>query len=40
MVLNKEHLVQNGLNQIRVIAKTINKENSLTNRTGSKLTKG
>jgi hypothetical protein len=40
MVLNKEHLSLVGINQISVIAKTINKENSLTNKTGSKLTKG
>jgi hypothetical protein len=29
MVLNKEHLVLEGLNSIRIIAKEINKENSL-----------
>ena len=29
MVLNKEHLVSEGLNNIRIIAKEINKENSL-----------
>jgi aryl carrier-like protein len=35
MVLNKEHLVSKGLDQIRVISKQINKNNSLTSRTGS-----
>ena len=34
MVLNKEHLVQEGLDQIRVISKQINKNNSLTLKTG------
>lgn len=37
MVLNKEHLVPDGLNYIRVIAKQINKNNSLTIKTGSSL---
>ena len=35
MVLNKEHLISSGLGRIRVIAKQINKNNSLTTRTGS-----
>lgn len=35
MVLNKEHLVQEGLDKIRAIAKTINIKNSLNNKTGS-----
>ena len=35
MVLNKEHLVNAGLDEIRVIAKQINANNSLTDKTGS-----
>lgn len=35
MVLNKEHLVNTGLDQIRVIAKQINIDNSFTSKTGS-----
>ena len=35
MVLNKEHLVQEGLDNIRAIAKIINKNNSLNGKTGS-----
>jgi hypothetical protein len=37
MVLNKEHLVQEGLDKIRAIAKIINIKNSLNNKTGSSL---
>ena len=37
MVLNKEHLVQEGLDKIRAIAKLINIKNSLNNKTGSSL---
>ncbi len=35
MVLNKQHLLKQGLTEIRVISKTINKENSLNIKTGS-----
>lgn len=35
MVLNKEHLVQEGLVKIRAIAKIINIKNSLNGKTGS-----
>lgn len=35
MVLNKEHLVQEGLDKIRAISKLINSSNSLNNKTGS-----
>lgn len=35
MVLNKEHLVNTGLDEIRIISKQINKNNSLTSKTGS-----
>jgi hypothetical protein len=39
MILNKEHLVSEGLEKIRVIAKIINLNNSLNNKTGSSLLK-
>uniref|UniRef100_UPI0028E0A2EF hypothetical protein n=1 Tax=Perenniporia fraxinea TaxID=1350006 RepID=UPI0028E0A2EF len=35
MVLNKEHLTTQGLERVRAIKKTININNSLTNKTGS-----
>lgn len=35
MVINKEHLRTPGLNEIRVISKTINVNNSLNIKTGS-----
>jgi hypothetical protein len=35
MVINKEHLLMPGLNEIRVISKTINVKNSLNIKTGS-----
>jgi hypothetical protein len=35
MVLNKEHLIQEGLDKIRAIAKIINIKNSLNGKTGS-----
>ena len=35
MVLNKEHLVLEGLDKIRAIAKKINLKNSYTGKTGS-----
>ena len=35
MILNKEHLVLEGLDKIRAIAKIINIKNSLNNKTGS-----
>ena len=35
MVLNKKHLVPEGLEKIRTMAKIINKTNSLNNKTGS-----
>ena len=37
MILNKEHLVPEGLVKIRAIAKIINNKNSLNNKTGSAL---
>jgi hypothetical protein len=37
MILNKEHLVPEGLEKIRAIAKIINNKNSLNNKTGSAL---
>jgi hypothetical protein len=39
MILNKEHLVPEGLENIRAIAKIINIKNSLNNKTGSALLK-
>lgn len=39
MILNKEHLVTEGLERIRAIAKVINLKNSLNNKTGSALLK-
>jgi hypothetical protein len=39
MILNKEHLVPEGLIKIRAIAKIINHKNSLNNKTGSALLK-
>lgn len=39
MVLNKEHLLQEGLDKIRAKAKIINLKNSLNNKTGSALHK-
>jgi len=39
MILNKEHLVAEGLVKIRAIAKKINNKNSLNNKTGSALLK-
>jgi hypothetical protein len=39
MILNKEHLVPEGLVKIRAIAKIINIKNSLNNKTGSALLK-
>ena len=39
MILNKEHLVPEGLGKIRAIAKIINIKNSLNNKTGSALLK-
>lgn len=39
MVLNKEHLVPEGLERIRAIAKIVNIKNSLNNKTGSALLK-
>jgi hypothetical protein len=39
MILNKEHLVTEGLVKIRAIAKIINIKNSLNNKTGSALLK-
>src|SRR5690606_37859825 len=35
MLLNKEHLIDEGLSKIREIKKTINLNNSLTRKTGS-----
>lgn len=35
MILDKEHLALSGLEKIRAIAKTINKNNSLNGKTGS-----
>ena len=39
MILNKEHLMPEGLDRIRTIAKLINLKNSLNNKTGSALLK-
>ena len=35
MVINKEHLTTQGLEIVRAIKKTININNSITNKTGS-----
>jgi hypothetical protein len=35
MLLNKEHLIDEGLSKVREIKKTINLNNSLTRKTGS-----